>query len=331
MLKAGNCKHGTPCIYEIRNTVTGRVYVGSTPRFSRRFTEHKRLLNANKHHSRKLQFSYNKHGASAFVMKVIEVVSHPAFIYAREQFWIEKHGFKNTYNSAPVAMGATRIAEAVYSIDPKTGDKVKFVSAMNAAEMKLGSSEKMCQIRTAIYTRRKAGGVFWTKDGNESIEEFMANKKQLKSNRRAYCVFAWTMDGRLTGRFKSITDATNHYGLNASSMRRAIASRFKFTCGSMLWSSSEVPPKDSEIAERMSVLQASQIRRREREREAQRPKVFKKPVIQIDRRSGKILAVHPSLSDAARSVPKATLNGVSEAANKKRAHHAGCIWEFAKN
>lgn len=264
-------------------------------------------------------------------MSIVEVVSHSAFIHAREQFWIERHGYKNTYNSAPVAMGATRIPEAVFSIDPKTGSKTKFESAMVAAASMLGTSEKACRIRKAIYSRRRYCGMFWTKRASESLDAIVRMKQECRRRRRAYCVFAWSLDGVLVGRFTSIADAANYYGINAISAGRAIRSDFKATCGSMLWSKSEEPPPANEVEQRNRAMQTAQIKRREREMEEKRVKVFRKQVIQIDRKGGKTLAVHRSLSDAARAVPKATLNGVSEAANKKRAHHAGCIWEFAKN
>lgn len=289
------------------------------------------MLDANKHHSRRLQFSYNKHGSSAFVMKIIEVVSHSAFIHAREQYWIERHGFDKTYNSAPVAMGATRIANPVYSIDPKTGDKVKFASAMTAAEMKLGSSEKLCQIRKAIYSRRKAGGVFWTTDEGESLSGFILNKRTSKSQRWGYRVFAWTLSGKELSKFSTIAEAAKYYGVNASGIHRAIRSEFSRTCGSMLWSAVEVAPSESHIIQRRNALQVAQMKRRERELEDRRIKVSKKKVLQVDRKSGEILAVHESLSQAARTIPKATLNGVSEAARKVRSHHAGYIWEFVKS
>jgi group I intron endonuclease len=303
MLKAGNCKHGTPCIYEIRNTVTGRVYVGSTPRFSRRFTEHKRLLNANKHHSRKLQFSYNKHGASAFVMKVIEVVSHPAFIYAREQFWIEKHGFKNTYNSAPVAMGATRLSDPVYSIDPKTGIKTHFASAAVAAFKVLGSSEKTCQVRNAIYSRRKAGGRFWTKDQNESLVAFMENKRQLKNNGRIHKVFAFTHAGQFVNSFASIADAALFYRVSESAISQAIRSKAFRTSAGLLWNNENTP---------------KQI-------------VSRKTKTVVQRQNGNIIAVWASLVEAVESVLGTSLKGISSAATGYTKSHRGYQWEFAKS
>jgi group I intron endonuclease len=303
MLKVGNCKHGTPCIYEIRNTVTGRVYVGSTPRFSQRFTEHKRMLDANKHHSRKLQASYRKHGASSFVMKVIEVVSHPAFIYAREQFWIDKHGFSNTYNSAPVAMGATRLAEPVYSIDPKTGIKTHFASATVAASEVLGSSEKMCQVRNAIYSRRKAGGRFWTKDKNESLGAFMENKRILKNEGKQHKVFAFTRAGKCVNSFATIADAASFYQVSESAIGQAIRSEAFRTSAGLLWNNQNTP---------------KQV-------------VSRKTKTVVQKQNGTIIAVWNSLLEAVKSVAGTNIKGISSAATGYTKSHRGYQWEFAKS
>ena len=303
MFKVGNCKHGTPCIYEIRNTVTGRVYVGSTPRFSVRFTEHKRLLDANKHHSRKLQFSYNKHGASVFVMRVIEVVSHPAFIHAREQCWIDRHGFENTYNSAPVAMGATRLAETVYSIDPKTGSKVQFASAMVAASEVLGSSQKMCQVRTAIYSRRKAGGLFWTKDKSESLAVFIENKRRLRHSNKHHCVFAFTSDGQFVNSFITITDAATCYGVSESQISQAICNESFRTAAGLLWNRERLP---------------KQV-------------VSRKTKTVVQKHKGTVVAVWNSIVEASRAVAGTNIKGISSAATGYTKSHRGYQWEFAKS
>jgi group I intron endonuclease len=303
MLKVGNCKHGTPCIYEIRNTVTGRVYIGSTPRFVQRFTEHKRMLNANKHHSRRLQASCNKHGASVFVMKVVEVVSHSVFIHAREQFWIDKHGFRNTYNSAPVAMGATRVAEAVYSIDPKTGIKKHFASAMVAASQVLGSSEKMCQVRKAIYSRRKAGGRFWTKNENETLGAFMENKRMARNEGKRHEVFAFTRAGQCVNSFATIADAASFYHVSESAISQAIRSEAFRTSAGLLWNNQNAP---------------KQV-------------VSRKTKTVVQKENGTIIAVWNSVVEAAKSVAGTNIKGISSAATGCTKSHRGYQWEFAKS
>jgi len=56
-------------IYKIKNMINGRTYIGSAINFSRRMSSHVSLLNMNKHHSKYLQNSWNKHGEHNFIWK----------------------------------------------------------------------------------------------------------------------------------------------------------------------------------------------------------------------------------------------------------------------
>ena len=49
-------------IYKITNPLTKKSYIGSSNNIGIRFTKHKSDLRLGKHHSSKLQNSYNKHG-----------------------------------------------------------------------------------------------------------------------------------------------------------------------------------------------------------------------------------------------------------------------------
>lgn len=55
-------------IYKIINKVTNEKYVGQTTNFSRRISDHKQKLKANKHPNAKLQASWNKYGEKAFTV-----------------------------------------------------------------------------------------------------------------------------------------------------------------------------------------------------------------------------------------------------------------------
>lgn len=94
-------------IYAIRNMVDGRIYVGSSTRFlGIRFSEHRKLLRGNRHHSIFLQRSWNKHGEPSFVFELIEIVTDPSALLPREQFWIDKHRSfdkKFGFNISPTA------------------------------------------------------------------------------------------------------------------------------------------------------------------------------------------------------------------------------------
>lgn len=66
-------------IYKIQNNISGKTYVGSTRKsFAERWGKHRRLLRRNKHPNPHLQHSWNKHGESVFVFKVLEELLSPS-------------------------------------------------------------------------------------------------------------------------------------------------------------------------------------------------------------------------------------------------------------
>lgn len=91
-------------IYQIRNIVNGKVYIGSAVNLTAREKAHRFHLARNTHHAVKLQRAWNKYGADAFTIEVIERVADKAQLIQREQHWINKHApHKYGYNSAPTA------------------------------------------------------------------------------------------------------------------------------------------------------------------------------------------------------------------------------------
>ena len=58
--------------YLIMNTINGKVYIGQSTQYSRRWRAHKCGLRKNKHDNKHLQQDWNEHGKDAFVFEVIE-------------------------------------------------------------------------------------------------------------------------------------------------------------------------------------------------------------------------------------------------------------------
>lgn len=92
-------------IYAIINKVTGKPYVGSASYLADRLRFHRSMLASGKHHSQKLQRSWNKHGAEAFESVVLEYVADRTLLIAREQFWIDhfESATVKGYNMLPTA------------------------------------------------------------------------------------------------------------------------------------------------------------------------------------------------------------------------------------
>lgn len=91
-------------VYSIVCTETGKVYIGSTGSFVKRFKSHRFHLGRGDHRNRHLQRAWDKYGSEAFSFSVIERV--PLFnLLEREQVWLDKT--ENKFNILPLA-GATR-------------------------------------------------------------------------------------------------------------------------------------------------------------------------------------------------------------------------------
>ena len=75
-------------IYQIVNLINNKLYVGSAINIYLRYYEHLSGLSHNRHHSPRLQHSYNKHGKDNFLFSLIELCSKELLI-EREQHWID--------------------------------------------------------------------------------------------------------------------------------------------------------------------------------------------------------------------------------------------------
>ncbi|WP_109150394.1 NUMOD3 domain-containing DNA-binding protein [Azospirillum sp. TSO5] len=71
-------------IYRIRNTVNGKVYIGSAVNIRRRFRDHLRELHAGTHCNPRLQKSWAKHGEQAFCFEVVQIVEQKELLTSIE-------------------------------------------------------------------------------------------------------------------------------------------------------------------------------------------------------------------------------------------------------
>lgn len=88
-------------IYEIRNTSSNKIYVGSAVNLNSRRRDHTDTLRRGAHHNRHLQRAFNKYGGSSFVFSVLEFVEDKTRLIEREQYYIDT--LKPDYNILPTA------------------------------------------------------------------------------------------------------------------------------------------------------------------------------------------------------------------------------------
>lgn len=93
-------------VYQIRNLVSGKFYIGSSSNIYKRWEVHKRRLRNGDHHSPKLQASWNKHGEELFKFDILVKCDSIEDMEAREQALIESH-----YNN-PLCCNVSRWVKA---------------------------------------------------------------------------------------------------------------------------------------------------------------------------------------------------------------------------
>lgn len=79
-----------PVIYQIRNIINNKVYIGSSISFNKRRSAHLYYLRKGLHHSKHLQYSWNKYGESNFVFEILNFIENKKNIMEQEQYYLDK-------------------------------------------------------------------------------------------------------------------------------------------------------------------------------------------------------------------------------------------------
>lgn len=87
-------------IYQIKNLVNGKLYIGQTINYKSRKDKHLSLLRRNDHHNPYLQNAYNKYGEDAFEFSILhEEECDQDRLNELEEYYINKYNsYRNGYN-----------------------------------------------------------------------------------------------------------------------------------------------------------------------------------------------------------------------------------------
>lgn len=180
----------TGVIYQIRDTVTGKVYVGSARYFSTRRGTHLRQLRRGVHHSILLQRAWDKRGEGAFVFEILERRIPSEDLLEREQHWMNTLRAADPrfgYNVAPVAgspLGVKHTAE--------TRRKFAEVQRRRHRERPM-TEETRAKISASMKGNRNGAHIDWTPElrakmsaihaGREISDEWRAKLSEARRRR----------------------------------------------------------------------------------------------------------------------------------------------------
>lgn len=165
-------------IYVILHVDSGRAYVGSAVRISKRWNHHLHLLRIGKHHSKHLQCAWQKYGEQAFRFEVIERVADKTALLQREQFWIDRYnganheaGFNSVaragsqigYQHTPEARAKMSLARKGMGMTPEAIEKMRL-----SLKGKPKSPEHIAKVAAALVGKRASA---------ETREKMSRNRK----------------------------------------------------------------------------------------------------------------------------------------------------------
>jgi group I intron endonuclease len=110
-------------IYQIRNLINGKIYIGSTTDFAARWDRHKKTALGEYHKNKHLQSAILKYGIENFIFEILEYVKDAAdknILFSREQFYLDTlNPCDNTigYNKATNAGGGRLVPIGYFAGD----------------------------------------------------------------------------------------------------------------------------------------------------------------------------------------------------------------------
>lgn len=170
-------------IYEIRNRLNGKRYVGSAKCFRIRWNGHRALLRKGAHHSRHLQSAWNLAGEEAFQFSILKTCP-PEALLVEEQAILDAEA--PAYNVCPTAGNTlgrlhspdTRAKIAARAVGRKPGPRTEEHRAKLSAVHK--GKPKPAHVMEALQAGRKAQ--IMTDERRKRLSE--AGRQSYESGRR---------------------------------------------------------------------------------------------------------------------------------------------------
>ena len=167
-------------IYEIKNLVNGKYYVGQSNNLKNRWSNHKSTYKRKFGEHPALHNAFKKYGIDNFQFGVLMRLNDEKLLKPFERWFIEhKQSWRKGYNCDSGGLGGNPNGMALKLYDCNFNfiadlDTAGYVARTN------GLNKNM--IRRAVRLGRKYKGYFWCDDNNDIVNQKKKYKKFLKKN-----------------------------------------------------------------------------------------------------------------------------------------------------
>jgi group I intron endonuclease len=200
-------------IYQIRNIINNKVYIGSSVNINKRFREHEIGLEKGIHYNKHLQRSWNEYKKDNFLFEILEKVKDKNLLLEREQYWMnikDSSNIENGYNLSPTAgntLGYKHTEETKKKIgkihkgkvlSQETKQKMKNRIPWNKGKKDIFSKECIEKIKLSILERReiisknmKENNPMFKSDIRKKVSETMKRKRTTNGENNGNSKFTW--------------------------------------------------------------------------------------------------------------------------------------------
>jgi group I intron endonuclease len=237
-----------PVIYSITNKNNGKKYVGSAMNYNVRRVRHLSELRRQRHHSSKLQNSFNKHGENVFEFGILEVVEDINQLIQTEQKWIDK--LKPEYNMTLIAglnsnlgmkrseetrkkMSQARIGMVFSETHKKNISKGKKGVSIDGTNMNKDKKGKPLNAEHKLKISLSNKGRQTSEESRKKISDTLKSKN-LKSA-VSIIVKKYNMDGILLAEYKTMKEAEIDNGYKRDGLRYHLVKKNKKTYNDFVW------------------------------------------------------------------------------------------------
>jgi len=142
-------------IYQIKNIINNKIYIGSSVDIKRRWSEHRSDLKKMKHHSIHLQRAWHHYGEDVFIFTILEDVEEPDLLIEREQHYLDLYKpYKREigYNSCPNARNCLGFKHSDESKKKMSKSRIGF---KHSEQTKAKMSKSAIGRKASFETRKK--------------------------------------------------------------------------------------------------------------------------------------------------------------------------------
>lgn len=242
-------------IYQIKNLVNGKVYIGQTKCFIKRYASHKSSLTNNKHKNHHLQAAVNKYGIEQFVFEVLEICSLETLDQKETEFLIHNKNIcynhdlipkKNSKENLNLSTAVKKSWESNYKRKRKAAEKLAEVRRKNPnlfdnsrkTRIFISPTGEVCVVEnlkefckihelSVDVMRGLAKGKYYAHKGWKSAE-ITKTKKPRGSRKNIYRFFSPTNEVILTN---NIANLAREINVDRTGLFRLIKGRYNTYCG----------------------------------------------------------------------------------------------------